>query len=274
MHAPKPSSETWLGRHWQAVCWKELASYVSWNQLWIAAFKPCADIGVFMFVPAFFLRTWLSVGLFCAELFVFSQNHSRPGCWVGGFACVSSSSGGWLTRAPQVYAGDKPKTLKHVIYVKDVSERPKTPKLRHVKDECQHVFFAVLPKKSCRGPARIWTPACWGPLAFTCLKTYFQALRAGGKGWKCRAGSPWCANDAHLMHATLISAYFIYEHVKSFKKDFRDMFWKHDFIDRLFSAGICVFVPDIVVFSCFPRFHCTCAMLNWPWPRILGPRAQ
>jgi hypothetical protein len=227
-----------------------------------------------MFVPAFFLRTWLSVGLFCAELFVFSQNHSRPGCWVGGFACVSSSSAGWLTRAPQVYAGDKPKTLKHVIYVKDVSERPKTPKLRHVKDECQHVFFAVLPKKSCRGPARIWTPACWGPLAFTCLKTYFQALRAGGKGWKCRAGSPWCANDAHLMHATLISAYFIYEHVKSFKKDFRDMFWKHDFIDRLFSAGICVFVPDIVVFSCFPRFHCTCAMLNWPWPRILGPRAQ
>ena len=55
MHAPKPSSQAWLGRHWQAVCWKELAHYLSWNQIWTSPFNswPISDdIGVFMFVHA------------------------------------------------------------------------------------------------------------------------------------------------------------------------------------------------------------------------------
>lgn len=97
---------------------------------------------------------------------------------------MSSSSGGWLTRAPQVCAGDKPKTLKHVIYVKDVSERPKTPKLRHVKDECQHVFFAVLPKKVMSGPRVYMNPRMLRPSCFYLFKHIFSSFARWRQGLK------------------------------------------------------------------------------------------
>ena len=71
---------------------------------------------------------------------------------------MSSSSGGWLTRAPQVYAGDKPKTLKHMSYMSKTCQRgrrrPSCDMLKMSANTC----FSQFCQKSHVGAPRVYEP--------------------------------------------------------------------------------------------------------------------